>query len=74
MILDTVLISNEEYYVVEKLKVNSQEYYILVSVADEENVCIRKRINELGEDYLIGLADEEEFNLVMYEYLKKVEK
>ena len=45
-----------EYTVLEKV----DNYVYLANVKDEEDVCIRKEIDEDGKKYLVGLDDEQE--------------
>lgn len=68
MKLETVLLDNKEYYVIEKIQLNNNEYYILVNTLHNEDFCIRKKAIENDIEFLVGLADELEFNDVMNEY------
>lgn len=74
MKIETVILEEKEYYIIETLLLNNKEYYILVNVDNSEDICIRKKIIELDEEYLMGLENELEFNLVMEEYRKKAGK
>ena len=71
MNLEVVTLNNKEYYVVDKLEINNIIYYLLVQETDNEDFMIRKKIVENNTEYLIGLDDEEEFNLVLNKYLSK---
>lgn len=73
MKLDTVLLDNKEYYVIEKIILNNNEYYILVNTLYNEDFCIRKKTIENNVEFLVGLTDELEFNNVLDEYRKKQE-
>lgn len=73
MMLKTVLLDEKEYYVIEEIKLD-EEYYILANTIDNLDICIRKKIKENDQEYLVGLSDEKEYNLVMEAYKKKVEK
>lgn len=74
MNMETVILNEKEYYVIEKIIIEEKEYYILINTTDNEDICIRKKIIEKEEEYLVGLESEKEFNLVMEEYKKKVDK
>ena len=65
-----VVLDNKDYIIMEKLLINNIKYYILAS-EEQKDVCIRKEITEENEKYLVGLDNEEEFNLVMEKYLNK---
>lgn len=74
MIIDTVIIDEKEYYVVDKVKYNNQIYYYLVSLTDNKDILIRKYILRDGKEYLIGLENEEEFNKVLESYIRENSK
>lgn len=70
MNLEYVVLDNQEYIIMERLVINNIKYYILAS-EEKKDVCIRKEIVEQGEKYLVGLDNEEEFNLVCQKFLNK---
>lgn len=72
MKIDTVFIGNKEYYVVQKFLIQNNTYYMLLSITDETDMMIRKLSIENNKEYLIGLEDEKEFDLVMNEYYKMI--
>lgn len=72
MKIDTVFIGNKEYYVVQKFLIQNNTYYMLLSTTDETDMMIRKLSIENNKEYLIGLEDEKEFDLVMNEYYKMI--
>ena len=73
MKIDTVIIENKEYYIVQKFPIQNNIYYMLISTTDEKDMIIRRLTIENDKEYLVGLVDEEEFNLVINEYYKLIE-
>ena len=73
MKIETVFIGNIEYYVVQKILVGARTYYMLVSTIDETDMIIRRLVIENNKEYLVGLEDEKEFDLVMQEHYKLIE-
>lgn len=73
MKIDTVIIENKEYYIVQKFIIQNNTYYMLISTINEKDMIIRRLTIENGKEYLVGLVDEEEFNLVINEYYKLIE-
>lgn len=70
MKVETIILNNKEYILLEKINVGYNEYYILANEFDNKDLCIRKKMVENNDEYLIGLDNEEEFNLVMTSYLE----
>ena len=70
MKIETINLNNKEYVLIEKININNVEYYILANEFDNKDLCVRKKIIENNEEYLVGLESEEEFNLVMSSYLE----
>lgn len=71
MKIDSVILENKEYFVAEKIEINNKLYYLLINENDNTDFCIRKRSIEEGIEYLVGLDNEKEFDLVMQTYLDK---
>lgn len=72
MKIDTVFIENKEYYIVQKILIQNNTYYMLLLTTDETDMIIRKLSIENNKEYLVGLEDEKEFDLVMNEYYKMI--
>lgn len=72
MSIETVLIEGEEYYILGKVTLNNNIYYCLISVVDDNNFIIRKEEIENEKKILVGLKDEEEFNLVIEKFRENV--
>lgn len=70
MSLNTVLINDNEYYIIKKIKLNNNIYFLLINCNNEKDFCIRKKFTEKNEEYLIGLDNQAEFNNVMMEFHK----
>lgn len=69
--IDCVIIDNMEYGIVSKLKIDGIVYAYLVNLNNIEDIIIKKIINENGEDYLIGLDDEDEFNKALVKFTEQ---
>ena len=74
MEVETVIIEDKEYIVLAKIKKNNFLYYCLIAGEKADNFMIRKLLNENGEEFLVGLDNEEEFNSVLKEYVKIMQK
>ena len=61
----------KEYVNVEQIILGNNNYLFLSSVEDRTNFCIRKRVNENGEELLVALKDQDEFADVIQEYVNK---
>lgn len=68
MNIETVELENKEYYIIEKISINSNLYYILINVDDKNDLIIRKYVKEEDGEYLVGLDDEKEYYEVMKNY------
>ena len=51
-----------EYAVVQKIEKEGNTYLYLTNVDDEKDFCIRKLIMQDGEEAIIGLDDDKEFD------------
>ena len=71
MNVETVFLEEKEYVVLEIIKIADIEYFVLVNYENTEDFCIRKKIIENGIEYLVGLNDENEFNLIMSKFKEK---
>jgi len=72
MKVETVLIEKENYCVVGKVNIEDNLYYCLISEKDNKNFIIRKLIEENNKKLLLGLSDENEYNLVVSEYRQQM--
>ena len=62
-----------EYAVIEKLEKDGNTYLYLTNVNDEKDFCIRKLVIQNGEETLIGLDDDNEFDKAL-SYLNEIFK
>ena len=62
-----------EYAIVQKIEKNNNTYLYLTNIDDEKDFCIRKLIIQNGEEVLIGLDDDEEFDKAL-SYLNELFK
>lgn len=53
--------NNEEYVIVDAIQNENNKYLFLANKDNEEDICIRKVIENDGQEFLIKLDDEEEF-------------
>jgi len=71
MNIEVVNIDDKNYYVVNELNIENKKYVFLVNEKNNKDIVIRKLKKEDDKEFLIGLDDEKEFDLVMKEYLNK---
>ncbi|MBR6690862.1 MAG: DUF1292 domain-containing protein [Bacilli bacterium] len=71
MNIETVKVENKNYYIVNELEANNNLYLYLVNENDNSDIIIRKKVIINDEEFLTGLDDEEEFNMVMKLYLER---
>jgi hypothetical protein len=70
--LDTIeLEDNITYAIIDKINLNNNEYYYLTNVEDNKQFCIRKKVIENNEEFLIGLDNDSEYNDVLATFIKK---
>lgn len=73
--MDTIVLDNGiEYTIVKNEMINDTLYTMFVNVNDNTDICFRKTITENGEDYYIGLDDDNEYNLVVAYFAKNLLK
>ena len=65
-----VLEDGMEYAEINKINLNEKTYLLLVNLKNDNDFCIRRLINENGEDVLIGLDSKEEFDQILNIFLK----
>ena len=59
-----------EYAEVNKINHNEKTYLFLVNLNNDDDFCIRKLINENGNDILVGLDSKVEFDEVLNIFLR----
>lgn len=73
--MDTIVLDNGiEYTIVKNEMINDTLYTMFVNVNDNTDICFRKTITENGEDYYIGLDDDNEYDLVVAYFAKNLLK
>lgn len=60
-----------DYIIFEAIEHNNKKYLFLANENDNDDICVRKVIEEEGKEYLIKLDDREEFEEVMNIYYQK---
>lgn len=70
MNLKTVILDNNEYYIIKEIKMNNNYYYILSNCDNNLDICVRKKIVKNNIEYLVGLTSEQEFDNVFEMYNK----
>lgn len=64
--LETIILEdNNEYIITKRIVDDSIEYLLLNNSNDTKDFCIRKIINEDGNDYIVGLDSKEEFDKIL---------
>ena len=73
--MDTIVLDNViEYTIVKNEMINDTLYTMFANVNDNTDICFRKTITENGEDYYIGLDDDNEYDLVVAYFAKNLLK
>ena len=73
--MDTIVLDNGiEYTIVKNEMINATLYTMFANVNDNTDICFRKTITENGEDYYIGLDDDNEYDLVVAYFAKNLLK
>lgn len=62
MEINVLEFNNKDYYLLKKITYNNQVYCYFMNVNDKYDLCIKKIVVKNGEEYFIGLKDEEELN------------
>ena len=60
-----------EYTEIHRLEDDGKTYVVLSDLENPKDFCVRKLIKENGEDYVIKLDGEEEFNRVLAKFQKE---
>ena len=60
-----VEIDQKQYDIVDTIEYNDSKFIYLSNMADSLDICIRKQITENGKNFLVGLQDDDEFNLAL---------
>lgn len=73
--MDTIVLDNGiEYTIVKNEMINDTLYTMFANVNDNTDICFRKTNTENGEDYYIGLDDDNEYDLVVAYFAKNLLK
>ena len=73
--MDTIVLDNGiEYAIVKNEMINDTLYTMFANVNDNTDICFRKTITENGEDYYIGLDDDNEYDWVVAYFAKNLLK
>ncbi|HEU4964334.1 MAG TPA: DUF1292 domain-containing protein [Bacilli bacterium] len=68
--------NEREFLVIETFEVETKNYAVLVSAnpEEEDGIILRLETDENGEDYLIDIEDEDEWNKVLAAYESMAEQ
>lgn len=73
--MDTIVLDNGiEYAIVKNEVINNILYTMFANVNDNTDICFRKTITKNGEDYYIGLDDDNEYDLAVAYFAKNLLK
>ena len=64
-------IDGKEYIELDTIEVNGSKYVYLVSTNDDKDFLINKIVLENGKEYYEGLESNEEFQIVLLNFIKK---
>lgn len=66
--------NNEEYVIVDAIQNEDNKYLFLANKDNEEDICIRKVIIKDGQEFLIKLDNDDEFDEVLALFNRKHKK
>ncbi len=64
-------IDGKEYIELDTIEVNGSKYVYLVSTNDDKDFLINKIVLDNGKEYYEGLESNEEFQIVLLNFIKK---
>ena len=64
-------IDGKEYIELDTVEVNNNKYIYLVSTNDDKDFLINKIVIDNGKEYYEGLESNEEFQIVLLNFIKK---
>ena len=64
-------IDGKEYIELDTIEVNGSKYVYLVSTNDDKDFLINKIVVDNGKEYYEGLESNEEFQIVLLNFIKK---
>lgn len=65
-----VLDDGIEYLILNSKMINGIKYTLFCNIADDTDLCFRKTVIENGENYFVGLDNEEELKKVLSAFTK----
>lgn len=69
--VDVINLDNgEEYYEIDKVVYEENEYVLLANASDIKDICIRKIVKDGNEEYL-GFLNDSEFDKVSKKFYEK---
>ena len=72
---EVVTLNDGLYYVIlDEISAHSNVYVYLSNTEDPRNFCVRKRIQNNVGSLLVGLDDDDEYNMAMKLYFEKNKK
>lgn len=60
-----------EYIILNSEVIDNIKYTLFVNINDDSDICFRKTIIKDGEEYFVGLDDEEEFKKILLKFAQK---
>ena len=72
MEVDTIVIDNKEYVILDNLTINNITYTLFSNIENSKDIRFMKTIIENNEKFYTNLENEEEFLIVLSEFNKKL--
>lgn len=72
--VETIMFDEKEYMIIKRKKVDDDTYVLISNIEDPNDYTIRKEIIENGEEVVVGLSSEEEFDKVIPYFIDSEEK
>lgn len=70
--VNTVILNDIEYMIVDTINIDDSLYAMLISVNDEKDFCFKKIVVKDDKEYFSGLASKEEFEKVLLKFTEKM--
>lgn len=59
-----------EYAIIDEIELEDKKYLYLSNINNDSDICIRKVVTIGDEEFIIGLSDENEFELALTTFTK----
>ena len=73
--IETIILDDGiKYAIVEEIEVDNISYTMFANLNDETDICFRKKIEQDGSEYYVGLENKDELEKVIMHFTKNILK